>query len=235
MPRYLIAGLITEYAPRFGLLEKRSERFLTDADGEPDIKIDIPLAFFEQKQREHPTLTVDECEYLYVGGEFYRLIVEHGGCLLHSSTVVMDGKAYMFSAPPGVGKSTHTSLWLKEFGGRAHILNDDKPAIRGFDGVFYACGTPFSGKSDLSVNEKVPVGAICFIERAKENTIERLGAKEILFRFFSQTHRPTDREGMEKLIVILNELCSKIPFYRLNCNTDPEAARLAHRVMSESK
>ena len=49
--------------------------------------------------------------------------------MLHSSAVVADGKAYLFTADSGTGKSTHTQLWPRMFGDRAYILNDDKPAL----------------------------------------------------------------------------------------------------------
>ena len=74
--------------------------------------------------------------------------------LLHSSAVVVDGYAYLFSADSGTGKSTHTGLWKQHFGDRAYIINDDKPAIRKVDGEWYVFGTPWSGKTDTSVNPR---------------------------------------------------------------------------------
>lgn len=42
----------------------------------------------------------------------------------------IDGKAYMFSAPSGTGKSTHAKLWRDCFGDRVTMINDDKPLIK---------------------------------------------------------------------------------------------------------
>ncbi|MBQ2946196.1 MAG: hypothetical protein IJD95_06505 [Clostridia bacterium] len=226
------AGLTVNYEAKCELLKRRSEKFITEYTDKPDISIDIPFGFFEKKQRENPNLTIDECEYLWLGGEFYKQLIDFDGFLLHSSTVVMDGEAYMFSAAPGTGKSTHAALWLKLFGKRAHVLNDDKPCLRLTDGEFFACGTPFSGKSDLSENETVRAKAICFLERGEENSIRRLESKEVILRFLNQTHRPASPELMEKLLSLLNELCKKVPFYLLHCNMDISAAKLSHEVMS---
>ena len=51
--------------------------------------------------------------------------LDFDGMLLHAAAVVVDGKAYLFTAPRKTGKSTHVQLWLQEFEGRATILNDD--------------------------------------------------------------------------------------------------------------
>ena len=49
--------------------------------------------------------------------------------LCHGSTVAADGKAYLFTARCGTGKSTHTRLWREVFGDRAVMVNDDKPFL----------------------------------------------------------------------------------------------------------
>lgn len=50
--------------------------------------------------------------------------------LFHGSVIAVDGEGYMFIAPSGTGKSTHTRLWREQFGARAVMVNDDKPLIR---------------------------------------------------------------------------------------------------------
>ena len=46
-------------------------------------------------------------------------LLERDTLLLHGSTVAVDGQAYLFTAPCGTGKSTHTRLWRELFGDRA--------------------------------------------------------------------------------------------------------------------
>ena len=92
----------------------------------------------------------------------------YNGCVLHSSSVVIDNEAYLFSAPSGTGKSTHASLWVKYLTEKEpYILNDDNPAIRIINGNIYAYGTPFSGKHDISVNQKAKLQGICFLKQSK--------------------------------------------------------------------
>ena len=66
--------------------------------------------------------------------------------LMHAAVVAVDGVAYIFTAPSGTGKTTHTMLWKKHFGDRAVIVNGDKPLIRLQDGKVYVCSTPWEGQ-----------------------------------------------------------------------------------------
>ena len=109
----------------------------------------------------------------------------------------MDNKAYLFSAPSGTGKSTHTQLWLSAFKD-AKILNDDKPAIIIRNNIAYACGTPFSGKNDLSLNEMYPIQGIAFLERSKDNWIKKMDVKKSIYSIFNQTIRPGYENEMDE-------------------------------------
>ena len=66
-----------------------------------------------QKQAEQSHLTLEECEYIFVGLEFYRKLLLQGGMMIHASAVEVDGRVYLFSADSGTGKSTHTKQWQK--------------------------------------------------------------------------------------------------------------------------
>ena len=50
-------------------------------------------------------------------------LLERDVLLLHGSTVAVDGRAYLFAAACGTGKSTHTRLWREVFGTRAVMIN----------------------------------------------------------------------------------------------------------------
>lgn len=226
---YRIAGLIVAM-DTFGRTEKQAVPYLIDTDEPPDIKM---VSLFDKVKSKYPELTDDYAEHLGTSVLFYKeLLKNHNGFLLHSSAVVVDGKAYLFSANSGTGKSTHTSLWLQKFGERAYILNDDKPAVRLIDGIWYAFGTPWSGKNDISVNEGVPIAGICMMERGEKNEIARFGGKSAIFEIFAQTNRPRMQEYREKLLELLDDMISNVPIWKMKCNMDPEAATCAYEAMS---
>ncbi len=231
MPKYKIAELTVEMSPKHPTLLRQGVPYLFDFSGEAEVKVDFSEEFYAQKLKEHPELTPDLVEYLWMGFGFYRKLVQYQGLMLHASALAYKGRAYLFSAPCGTGKSTHTSLWRKAFGEEVVILNDDKPALRQIDGVYHAFGTPFSGKTDQSVNIGVPLGGICILERSEENWIKRVSGKEVIFPIMHQTLRPPDEKNMDCLLANLDKLLRTVPIYRMGCNISLDAARLAYETM----
>lgn len=225
---YRIAGLTVEM-DTFGKTLARAEAYAIPSVEKADVRI---VTRWQEFRDKNPELTEDACEYMFSGAEFYKHLITFEGMMLHSSAVVADGRAYLFTAPSGTGKSTHTALWLRVLGERAFILNDDKPAIRWEDGAFYAYGTPWSGKDDHSVNCRVPLGGICVLSRGEENRMERIYGKDALVGIFSQTLRPKSKGHLDKLLVLMERLIETVPVWHLSCNMDPEAARVSFGAMS---
>lgn len=225
---YKIAGL-TVQMDTFGRTQKQAEPYLS-CDMNIDAEIVIS-ADWKMLQSRQPHLSDEDCEYMATGAIFYKQLMEHNGLMLHSSAVVVDGKAYLFSAPCGTGKSTHTKLWLKQFGSRACILNDDKPALRLEDGVWYAYGTPWSGKYDISTNCRAILAGIAVLERGTENEIEPFGGVDAIRSILNQMVRPPDPASRGKLLELTDKLVTMVPVWRLKCNMDPEAAVVAYEAM----
>ena len=231
MKFYKIAGCIVEYEPIYPLLKNQMEAYRID-EQKIDMKLTITKEFCEIKQQENPHLTLEQCEYIYAGSQFYNKLINLGGFLLHASAVVVDNKAYLFSADSGTGKSTHTKLWQKCFGDKALIINDDKPAIKIENGICYAYGTPFSGKTDENLNMRVPLQAICFLERGKDNSIDLIPTKDALPLILKQTIFPKKQDTINHFFDMLDVVLTKTPIYQMKCNISKEAALMAYDKMT---
>lgn len=227
MGTYKIADLVVQM-DTFGRTLVQAEPYRV-ADAQADLVI---RSNPEMLQAKNPHLSLGDCEYLSTGGSFYRQLALFGGMMLHASCVVVDGKAYLFSAPCGTGKSTHVRLWLKLFGERAYILNDDKPALRVVDGTVYVYGTPWSGKDDCSRNERAILGGIAIVKRAAENSIRRLSPQEAIFPIMDQTARSVSKEVMQSCLQTVGQIVETGKIYELSCNMDITAARLSYETMS---
>lgn len=227
---YKICGMNVACDFRYPTMTARAEKYLTDGGS-----AEITVPFCEQAMKElianQPHLSMNECEIIKTATSFYTQLLSHGGFMLHSSAVEYNGGAYLFSAPSGTGKSTHTALWLKEFEG-ARIINDDKPAILLKEDGIFACGTPWSGKSDLNLPVCVPLKGICILERSAENHIERLSAESALFPLLDQTVRPQDEERMGLLLEMLERVIDEVGVWKMGCNISAQAARMAYETMS---
>ena len=160
----------------------------------------------------------------------------YGILRLHGSAVCLDGEVYIFTAPSGTGKSTHTALWCEAFGDRAWMLNGDKPFLRLFDdGRVTVYGSPWKGKENLGKNTSAPLNAISWLMRGDENSVELLTKPKAYPLLMTQIIRSLDKDWVSAIMKIANDLLDRIPFYYLKCNTDPEAARVSMKAMSSCK
>lgn len=235
MALYRIADVVVDMDCTGSLLIKRATPYLSTKDVVADVVIKRDDNWISNSVDKNHNLNEEEWEYMFFGSEFYRELLKYDGMLLHASAVVVDGKAYLFSAKSKTGKSTHTSLWLEMFGDKAYIINDDKPAIRFVDGKFYVYGTPFSGKHDLSRNTRCELGGICFLAQAPENKISKMDINDVIFNMLSQTLRHISKDEMDMLLLLMDKLLRSVGVYMLECNMDISAAKLSYETMSGEK
>lgn len=154
-------------------------------------------------------------------------------CLLfHGSAIAVDGQTYLFTAPSGTGKSTHTALWRERFGARAEMVDDDKPFLRITDEGVTVFGTPWNGKHRLGHNVARPLKAIILLERAAQNTIRPMDRREAFPLLVPQAYRSADRAGTMRTMALLDRLTAQVGLYRLGCNMQPQAAAVAFDGMN---
>lgn len=220
-----VADLLVEI-PAAGGMELRCRDYLCP-QGEADITIDETRYCLD----EWEGIPEQSLAYMASGEQFYWALLRFSGMMLHSSAVEYEGKAYLFSGPSGMGKSTHTRLWREAFGEGVTVFNDDKPALRRFDGEWFAYGTPWCGKDGINANKKVPLAGICFLRRGRENSIRRLSAVEILPRLMAQTPHNLGPNAMDHLLALVEKLMAEVSVFELHCLPDTDAARMSYAAM----
>ena len=223
-----IAGLITDVPTAGGLASRCAAYVWNETEG-----ADITIHPEHYRYDRYPaTATQEMVAYMESAYQFYQELIGHEGLYLHSSAVVLGGKAYLFSGHCGAGKSTHTRLWQQVFGPDARVINDDKPALRRLEERWIAYGTPWCGKDGINRNESAPLAGICFLKKAQANRIRRLSKREAMTEILAQTIRKVpDREKLAKLFDLLEKLLEEIPVYELENLPEPEAARLSYETM----
>ena len=222
-----IADLIVNI-PEAGGMAPRCRAYLTNSQQPVDIEI---------RAEEYELFDIyggseSVMAYMESGWQFYMHLLRFSGLMMHAAAVSYEGKAYLFSGPSGVGKSTHTELWQQCFGDKVQIINDDKPAIRQIDGRWFVYGTPWCGKNGINTNCKVPLGGICFLKQGEKNVIRRLSAPEIVPLLYMQTnHLLKKKENMHRLLSAIEALVQQIPIYELENLPVPAAAQLSMETM----
>ncbi len=205
-----------------------------ESTGAPDITIttteaDIAAEAANATQKSSPAYL----EELAVYRKISEAMLEYDTFLMHGSVIAVDGNAYMFTAPSGTGKSTHARLWREMLGERAVMVNDDKPLLRVTDSSVFAYGTPWNGKHRLGTNISAPLKAVCFLERAEKNSIAPVSKYAVYDKLLMQTYRPSDPVLLKRTLALVDRLASAVPLYRLCCNTEPDAARLAFETIAK--
>ncbi len=162
-------------------------------------------------------------------------LVSYDVLLLHGSALCMDGDAYIFTAPSGTGKSTHSRLWREVFGERVWMINDDKPMLRVEAGSVAVYGTPWNGKHRLSCNASAPLKAIVSLTRSAENHIRPIPAAQAFTVLRHRAYISPCEQTSRKILVLENKLLSEAEFYALECNMTRDAAVVAWQGMNPQK
>ncbi|NLD27090.1 MAG: hypothetical protein GX661_07000 [Acholeplasmataceae bacterium] len=215
-------------------LYRKQDRLITDVRKDEKIIIrteanaDYTNVIIELSQALGERLK--DMEYLLSGMHFLMMATSANHLSLHASALAYQGEALLFSAPSGTGKSTHARLWQQVFP-EAMIINDDKPLLYWEQERFYVSGSPWSGKSILNENIKLPLKAIIFLEQAEKNYLEEISVADKIVYLLRNANRPQEEEFMDLVINNIRKLLLHVPIYRLHCNISEDAVWTVYRKL----
>lgn len=153
--------------------------------------------------------------------------------LIHASLVRQNNYGYAFIAKSGTGKSTQVSMWLRYIPG-CDLMNDDNPIIRLIDGQPYIYGGPWSGKTPCYRNVKAKLGAITRIDRAPQNSIEKLPPLEAFASVLpSCSSMKWDKEIYNAMCDTITKLVETTGIYTLHCLPNKEATVICNNAISK--
>lgn len=232
MKKYRFADLTMEIVCTYEYTKKLCKEYEVAEDEPADLSIKVTESDIEwEQEKADQTYPKAYLESLNLYRKIGEQAINYDVLLMHGSVVEVDGRAYIFTAPSGTGKSTHTKLWMEYFKERARMINDDKPLIRFFDDEIKAYGTPWDGKHRLSTNSSAPVQSICILAQGKENRIEKISKQKAWYSLLGQVYRINDAKKMEKVMKLLDRLVTDIPVFKMECNISTDAVITAYEAM----
>jgi hypothetical protein len=180
----------------------------------PATKAGCELAVFSE--RELPLRNVLE--------NFMRVLMadaalEQGGLLLHSAGLVIKGKAYLFSARSGVGKTT---LSRKAFESGIEVLSDDINLLLPTPGGgFEAYCVPFSGEFRQTLaggpDGRYPLGSMLLLGRSGGLSMEPADASSAVAHLAANAPFVNTREDrLDMLLQTLSRLVACVRVARLS-------------------
>ena len=169
---------------------------------------------------------------LYIAPE--RALADRGVIILHASSVLYRGKAFVFTAPSGGGKSTHAAIWEQCLG--ADVINGDKTLISERDGAVTAWGSPMAGTSGIWRNLSAPVAAIVILEMAAEISARIISRREAFIFLYSEAVKSDDDpEYNKKLLGKIDSITQNTKMIRLSCLPDQSAAEYLLRFTDDTR
>ena len=177
--------------------------------------------------RDIRNVSVGRLMYLIGAAE---LFVAHDAFILHASYVIREGKALLFSAPSGTGKSTQADFWhdCRD----AEIVNGDRVIISRENGVFYANGAYIAGSSGILKNVKSPLGHVILLERGTECIVRKLSVPQKLKRLLCECSFDLQDCGQyNKMIELVSDLVNKVPTLAYGCTNNEESVEKLERYL----
>ena len=168
---------------------------------------------------------------------FVRIAIEcvlarKGYVSLHAASVELNGEAFAFSAPSGVGKSTRAEAWIKEL--NAKLINGDRPLIDVRQGELY--GVPWDGKEHCFRNVHYPLRVICEVRRSASVYIRKMTFTQRRKLLLQQCFLPMwDTETAAIQMANINRLAKSANIVRIFCGPSEEDARRLYDEIKENK
>lgn len=201
-------------SPRSGL----AEIFLTEAE------LEVARGLYP------PDLTDAVLEFNELAPKIADALLPFRRCVFHGVAFIWRGRAYIFSAPSGTGKSTQYVLWKLLYGDEIRILNGDKPILEFRDsGEIWVHPSPWVGKECMGRKESAPLGGIIYLVQGRDNVITRLTPQQAAFPLYCQIIYTAETVEAVGLACALEErLLQTVPVWRLVNRGDEDSARLCH-------
>ncbi len=172
--------------------------------------------------------------FLAIRPVFLFLAQRKGMFALHSASLLYLDKAWLFSGPSGMGKSTHTALWKKLFD--TPFLNGDLNLMGREGERLMVYGIPWCGTSEIFTTEKKELGGIVLLEKAPSEELVFLTKEQKALRVMQRMISPPwTAELMIKNLNFAAAIAEEKPVYFLRCTKNDAAAEFMWGKITEDE
>lgn len=231
-----IADLVVRVHPLHAQITQLCRDYIA-CDAGPEVRVDLDVRVTQadiEAERAEATEGVDwtdaYLETLAVQRAIANRLPERRRLLAHGAVIEFEGRAHLFTAPSGTGKSTHIRLWCQYLGDAVRVINGDKPFVRIPEcreepPVVY--GTPWAGKEGWQCNDSAPLAGIVLLSRSEPcaSSIHPASAASNLDKIMRQIYFPSDAGTAVLTLDLLDAMLARVPVYELACDMSEDAVR----------
>lgn len=161
--------------------------------------------------------------------ELSLLLLREDVIVIHGVLLRMKNVGILFTAPSGIGKSTQAALWVEHFPNDVVIINGDKPLLKITEEGVVAFGSPWKGKEKIGNKECVPLKKICYVRRAKENSIKLVEWNgDSLSWLLTQSQLYESQNSTIERVRLFKKAIPFVSLYELKCNISDMAVITAY-------
>jgi len=180
-----------------------------------------------RRKKPESTITTNIVEHIFssIRDVFFLFIQTKNMIALHSSAIIYNNKAYLFSACSGTGKTTHTNIWKELYD--ISILNGDISVISNEKSIPMVLGIPWCGSSNAFSNTNITLGGIFFLKQNTVNSIQKLSHFDSILNICARCFTPNWSSTMFDInLTIAAALAPKILLAELSCLPNENAVNL---------
>ena len=156
-------------------------------------------------------------------------LLQNGFVALHGAAVELNGIAYAFTGPSGIGKSSRAERWCKLLS--AEWISGDRVAIDSYKQLAY--GVPWDGKEQIHRNVNYPIGAILKVKRAEKTQLIEMTMQEKIKLLCEQCFLPMwDTELLSTALQSIRCLAERVPMYELACDISDESTYKSYEAIA---
>jgi hypothetical protein len=156
----------------------------------------------------------DELALKHALMNLYSSFIVHNnwGLLIHSSCVIENGKAHIFSGHSGAGKSTAAKLSYPR-----SLLSDEATLVKITPKNLQIFNSPFRSEIESDTfNGSIPLSSIQILNQALQNKREKIGKSDALFQLMDKVfYWPHNKEETSIILNLMAKLVKEVPVYQL--------------------
>ncbi|MBY0145919.1 hypothetical protein [Neobacillus niacini] len=225
------------------MLEKNFHSYIPIGNKQPDLVINIEDGFGVSFQDYYVDIMKDSNQIFYRRADYYikvdsdfrtalvsvhnelalkhalmnlfsSFIVYHNwGLLIHSSCVIDNGRAHIFSGQSGAGKSTAAKLSFPR-----NLLSDEATLVKITEEDVQVYNSPFRSEIEAdSFSGNLSLGSVQILFQALQNKRERVAKSEALFQLMDKVFFwPHSQEETSRIMKLMTLMVKQVPVYELH-------------------